>query len=174
MGKRPFAMRVSGSLRLKNNIDIFVFKDEDYRKPYDNRRNRIVVYHNLQDRWHPIRFAYGWGKFQDIPYDTVGARKPWKTGDNWTFEVEGTFRRESPRGTDDRDVWLARLESEYNFSWKGRLKLTWEETDTDTYNRILLFTYEDIGDWDFYFVANDGRFEGETVRGAFTKFVYHW
>ena len=163
-----------GSINFMNDIDIFFGKSEDYRRPFNNSRNNISVNYNRQDRWHSVRISYGWGEFQDVPYESIGGRKPWKVGDNWTFEVDGTFRRESPRGSDDRDIWLVRLESEYNFPWEGRLKLTWEETGTDEYNRALLFTYEDVGDWDFYFVINDGLFAGETVRGAFTKFVYRW
>ena len=64
--------------------------------------------------------------------------------------------------------------SEYTFAWEGRLKLTLEQTSEDRYNRTLLFAYEDVGNWDFYFVLNDLALDGIVTRGFFTKFVYRF
>ena len=75
----------------------------------------------------------------------------------------------------DRDVWLWRTEHEYTFKRWGRLKLTLEEASDNSYSRSLLYAYEDLGNWDFFFVLNDFRGkEQRMLRGAFTKFVYRF
>ena len=120
-----------------------------------------------------------------LPGDEQGVRQPigrhrrrqCPTG---VFMPEGGGAMVSPSGDevdpdpDDETIWLARMVTEYTFAWEGRVKLTLEQTSEDRYNRTLLFAYEDVGNWDFFFVVNDIESDGIVTKGIFTKVVYHF
>jgi hypothetical protein len=171
---RDFSVEVGVDMR--NNIDVFVWHNNDYHAPYDNHTTGIWVAHNLQDKYRSLQLAYFAGEFEDVKFHEIELEKPWRFTDRWTNEFVLNYRREFPDDTEREDVWLWRLESEYTFAWQGRLKLTVEEGSDDTYNRTLLFAYEDVGKWDYYLVISDAATDdGDSiVRGAFTKFVYRW
>ncbi|MEK7794215.1 MAG: hypothetical protein AAB353_06785, partial [Candidatus Hydrogenedentota bacterium] len=129
--------------------------------------------YNRQDRLNSVSLTYDWGIFQDVPYNAIEFEKPFGIGDRFTGSVDADYRIEQ-RPTGDEDVWLFRIESEYTWAWDGRIKLTLEESSEDRYNHTLLFAYEDVKDWDFYFVLNDAQSGDQKVRGIFTKFVYRF
>lgn len=164
-----------GGIDLANNLDFRLFRAEDFHKPYDNVKNQLEVRYNRQDYFRSVEVEFSWGKFSGVPFEEVEIEKPFQIGNRFTSELSGTFRRESPRYEADRDVWLWRAESEYTFTWDGRIKLTLEQSSTDAYNRTILFAYEDVRDWDFFLVLSDVRGEeGPAVQRLFTKFVYRF
>ena len=159
---------------LTNNFDIKLIRKEDFRKPFDNRETGIEIDYNTQARLHSIRTEWSYGVFQDVPFEQFSIMKPFGIGDRFTSEIRINFRREDRPIVGDTDVWLVRWVSEYTWTWEGRVRLTIEESSEDRYNRTLLFAYEDVGNWDFYFLLNDVESGGEVVRGFFTKFVYRF
>lgn len=56
------------------------------------------------------------------------------------------------------------------------MKVTLEQASDKSFQRTLLFAYEDVKNWDFFFVlTNFGSSVGEIERQElFTKFVYRW
>jgi len=121
-----------------------------------------------------IRTEWSYGAFLGVPFEQFSITKPFGIGDRFTSEIEVNFRREDRAIVGDTDVWLVRWDSEYTWEWEGRVRLTLEESSENRYNRTLLFAYEDVGDWDYYFLLSDVQSGGEVVRGFFTKFVYRF
>ena len=169
----------------QNDWDFFVFVQDNYHEPFNNRTNSISTTYNRQDRFKSWRGGFAWGEFQEVPFEEYFITKPFQITDRWTNELTSTIRQEDAVGGTE-NVWIWRIVSEYTFNWEGRLKLTLEATSDRDYARTLLFAYEDLGDWDFFIVLNDFRTpvsenvdlgreaREDVVRSIFTKFVYRW
>jgi hypothetical protein len=164
-------------LSFQNEWDLnFRFKD-NFHIPYDNTEYAIGTTYNRQDRYKSWRAEYAIGEFQEIEYDQYSLTKPFKITNRWTNDITSTLRQEDRDGGNN-NVWLWSVESEYTAKWEGRIKLTLEATSDRAYKRTLLFAYEEVKDWDFFFVINDFRddenFFEEVNRSIYFKFIYHW
>ena len=163
-----------GGLEFRRNIDVRVFASDDYHAPYNNNNIGTRIDYNRQNRLKSMSATFSGGEFEEVPFKQVDIQKPFGIGNRFTGELTGSLREEDPDFEDDETIWLARLVTEYTFAWEGRVKLTLEQTSEDRYNRTLLFAYEDVGNWDFYFVLNDILSSDIVTRGFFTKVVYRF
>ena len=158
----------------RNNVDVRVFFSDNFRRPYDNTNVGVRSDYNRQNRLRSVGATISKGEFEDVPFTELNLQKPYGIGNRFTGDFTGSIRRESPDGEDSDSIWLARLVNEYTFAWEGRVKLTLEQSSEDRYNRTLLFAYEDVANWDFYFVLNDILSDDIVTRGIFTKAVYRF
>ena len=161
-------------VQFNNDFDFRLFHSENYRRPFQNRNTGLRMDYNRQNRLKSLGTTVSTGEFEEVPFSQIDLQKPFGIGDRFTGEFTGSFRHEDPDDAETDSIWLARLVSEYTFAWEGRIKLTIEQTSENRYNRTLLFAYEDIGNWDFFFVLNDIEVDGVVTRGFFTKFVYRF
>lgn len=166
-----FAM---ANIDLRNNFDFRLFHSENFRRPFQNRNTGLRVDYNRQNRLRSIGTTISTGEFEDVPFVQFDLQKPFGIGERFTGEFTGSIRREDPHMEDPDSIWLVRMVTEYTFRWEGRVKFTLEQSSEDRYNRTLLFAYEDIGNWDFFFVLNDIQSGDIVTRGFFTKFVYRF
>jgi len=93
--------------------------------------------------------------------------------DRLVTTFNGNFRVKEP-GEGDREVWLWRSITQYNFVWDGRIKFTAEQTSEGRHNLTMLFSWPMKDNIDLYLLFNDYEANGEDVCTAFFKVVYRF
>lgn len=166
----------TGSGRVEFDFDWDVRPQHSYqfRDPFYDHISLVEFEYLRENRLKSWEIELSKGTFQDVPFRQIGLEKPFGIGDRFTAELTGSYRTEDPDGMDSEDIYLIRLVNEYTFKNDVRVRLTLEESSEKRYNRTLLVAYEDVGDWDFYFLVTDIRSDVDIVRGAFAKFVYRF
>jgi len=145
-----------------------------FHAPYQNWYDRIRIEYNEEvDIWKSIGVSFEKGVYEEEPYKEYSLQKPMRIADRLVTTFNGNFRVKEPE-EGDREVWLWRSVTQYNFVWDGRIKFTAEQTSENRHNLTVLFSWPMRDDIDLYLLFNDYETNGEDVCAAFFKVVYRF
>ena len=158
-----------------NEVEISYRRSDSFHAPYQNWYDNIRIEYNEDvDKWDSVSFGLEKGVYEEERYKEYSLEKPMKITERLVTTFEGNYRLKHPEAGGDKEVWLWRSVTEYNFLWNGRIKFTAEETSEDRHNLTLLFSWPMKDNTDLYFLLNDYEIDGEKVRAAFFKIVYRF
>jgi hypothetical protein len=164
----------SAGVCLRNEIELWYYRKDRFRDPYQNWSDRIVIEYNEEvDIWNSVSVGVERGEYELEPYVEYSLDKPQRINDRLATTVGGNYRQWTDREEDDT-AWLWRSVTQYNFSWKARIKFTAEQTSEGRHNLTTLFSWPVRKQIDLYVLWNDYETGDEDVNSVFAKVVYRF
>ncbi|MFC1633804.1 DUF5916 domain-containing protein [Planctomycetota bacterium] len=158
----------------QNDVEIRGGHDEDYHRPFNNRRTHFDLVFDESDYWRTTEVGWAFGEFEQTNYDELVFGKHFKPIERWPVRYEYVIRyEEEPTGADDT-IWLNRVVFDYFFSDLMWIKSSIQHRSTDVHNISVIFGWEFIKDAHLYLVYNGIREEDdpETGHSIFIKLAY--
>lgn len=159
---------------LRNDTEIRVGHDDDFHRPFDNRRTRLDVTFDESDYWRSMGVGWAFGVFEETRYDELVFGKNLKPVERWPIRYEYVIRfEEELDGTEDT-IWLNRLVFDYFFSDLMWIKSSIQHRSTDVHNVSVIYGWEFVKDAHLYLVYNGIRTgdDPETGHSLFVKTAY--
>jgi len=159
---------------LRNDMEFHVGYDDDFHRPYNNRRTGLDVTFNESDYWRSMDLGWGFGVFEETEYDELVLGKRFKPIERWPIRYEYVVRFEEEPSGDEETIWLNRVVFDYFFSDLMWVKSAIQHRSTEVHNISVIYGWEFIKDAHFYLVYNGLREEddSETGHSIFAKLAY--
>ncbi|MHC4519599.1 MAG: carbohydrate binding family 9 domain-containing protein [Planctomycetota bacterium] len=159
---------------LQNDTEIRVGHDDDFHRPYDNRRTHLEVTFNESDYWRSMGVGWAFGVFERTHYDELVFGKNLKPVERWPIRYEYVIRFEEEPNGDTDTIWLNRVVFDYFFSDLMWVKSSIQHRSTDVHNISVIYGWEFVRDAHLYLVYNAVREEDdpETGHSVFVKMAY--
>ena len=158
----------------QNDVGIDAGHDEDYHRPFDNRRTSVHLMLAESDYWRMTALGWAFGEFEETCYDELMFAKHFKPIERWPVRYEYVIRFEDHPGEQDETIWLNRVVFDYFFSDLMWVKSSIQHRSTDVHNISVIYGWEFITDAHLYLVYNGIREEDdpETGHSLFVKLAY--
>ena len=159
---------------LSNDMELRAGYDDDYHRPYDNRRYSFDLVFDDSNYWKRMDFGYAFGVFEEVEYEELEFGRHLKPLENWPIRYEYVVRFEEDRDGDEDTIWLNRVVFDYFFTDLMWLKSAIQHRSTEVHNISVIYGWEFIKDAHFYLVYNGIREEDDTETGhsIFVKMAY--
>jgi hypothetical protein len=159
---------------LRNDMELRTGYDDDYHRPYDNRRVSFDLVFDDSNYWRRMNFGYAFGVFEEAEYEEWEFGRHLKFIENWPIRYEYVVRLEEDPNGHEETLWLNRVVFDYFFSDQMWLKSAIQHRSTDVHNISVIYAWEFIQDAHFYLVYNGIREEDdeETGHSIFVKLAY--
>jgi hypothetical protein len=165
---------VGTGVTLKNDLGFEVGHDQDYHRPFHNRRTNLGVVFDRSDYWRSMDLGYAFGIFEETEYDELAFGKHLKFIERWPIRYEYVIRFEDQPDGDEDTLWLNRVVFDYFFSDVMWVKSSIQHRSTEVHNLSVIYGWEFRKDAHVYVVYNNVREEDEPEPGQtiFLKFAY--
>ena len=159
---------------LSNDMELRTGYDDDFHRPYNNRRHSFDLAFDDSNYWKRMDFGYAFGTFEEVKYDELEFGRHLKFIENWPIRYEYVVRFEEDRSGDEDTIWLNRVVFDYFFSDLMWVKSAIQHRSTEVHNISVIYGWEFIKDAHFYLVYNGIREEDDTETGhsIFVKLAY--
>ncbi|UCD49058.1 MAG: carbohydrate binding family 9 domain-containing protein [Phycisphaerales bacterium] len=159
---------------LRNDMEFRLGYDDDFHRPYNNRRTALNVTLDESDYWRSMDLGWAFGVFEETEYDELVFGKRLKPIDRWPIRYEYVVRFEEEPDGDEDTIWLNRVVFDYFFSDLMWIKSAIQHRSTEVHNISVIYGWEFIKDAHLYLVYNGIREEDDTETGhsIFVKLAY--